>query len=303
MKFVEHGGAFPEGLWTQEKEYAQASLSTAYDLLLSLTSQVRGADESVQEVSERLIASLRIDNLDVFYVIIYAFTLHYMKSYIEDSMGVDVSLNNREEASLGYGKYQTQDLIFHCTASGRGSGFATLHKKNISIVSMGPQLTSLAEMHSYGIYRAPAMRGPSFKDVFIEKGIFQGWTRMVAEDVIKPGSSWIYIDLHQKNNGYHLKTRWVDFQKTPDVFLVFFVKALKVVVDKKYHLNPSTLDRYQGAQALVTFFHGQEQLSLEPLTDTVMQVIPLAGEEHFWGAKFLLAYTFPKNQELAFDIF
>lgn len=306
MKFLEDGQSFPEGLWTQAKDYSEASLSMAHTLLFYLTSQLHGkldANHLVQESLKSFNSSAQIENSDSFYVFIFAFALNYMEIQIQSKVEVDKVLKLEEEKSLGYGKYQLQDMQFHCAASGVGSGFATLHKNNISIVSMGPQLTSLAEMNSYGIYRAPLTRLTCFKDVSIEQETFQGWTRMVAEDAIKPGSSWIYIDLHQKNNRYHLKTRWVDFQKTPDVFLVFFVKALKVVVDKKYHLNPSTLDRYQGKKASVTFCHEKESLTLESLTDTFMQVIPLAGGDHFWGAKFLLAYAFPKNQELAFDIF
>jgi len=306
MRFLKEGHFFQDGLWTQENTYSQGSLPIARALLFYLTSQLtyqKDGDLGVEEILKNLIADSLVGNSEGFYGVIFAFAFNYMENPTIDCIEIDSLLKKQEEISLGYGTYQTQDMIMHCTASGIGSGFAALHKSNISIVSIGPQLTSLANMNSYGIYRSPLMQNSSFKDVSVEYEMFQGWARMVAEDAPGPGSSWMYIDLHKKNHGYHLKTRWVDFQKTPDVFLVFFVKALKVVIDKKYHLNPSTLDRYKGKKASVTFFHEKESLSLEPLTDTFMEVIPLAGGDHFWGAKFLLAYAFPKNQELVFDIF
>ena len=284
-------------LFTKEEEYEPEDFDLAKSLLTFLAAQV--VDES-PPMTELDFSEGKESLLGAYFL--------FLKEHIVPKLSFRKQLftqepwEKKEKQTLGYAKLRSEAATLHCSLCGFNTGFASLHKQEIEIVSIGPHLLPLAEMKLYGISRMAALGRSSFKDLVVEEGKFQGWSRVVSQGE-GLGSAWIFIDIEsQKKKGFSLKTRWVDNVNTPEMFLAFFVKASKVVIDHKYHLQPATLDRYQGTSATVCFYEGQESLFLNSYAATSMQVIPLAGDHHFWGAKFLLAYAMQSQVEYIFDI-
>jgi hypothetical protein len=71
--------------------------------------------------------------------------------------------------------------------------------------------------------------------------------------------------------------------------MVFYVRCDQLVIGGKTTLQAGALERYQGKAVPLELRSGNEKIFIEP-SDQEMQIIPLAGGEHFWGAHFLIAF-------------
>jgi hypothetical protein len=212
------------------------------------------------------------------------------------------------EKGLGATFYKYDSLSFLFSLSGIGTGFCSLEKNGIEISSIGPQFLPLGEMRKFGLFRTALAKENLFKDLKIDRGDsyinFQGWTRLcsAASEELRPGQSWIHLQVLAEKSSLNLSVKRIDFFDFSELYLVFFVKAEKVVIDKTFHLHPHTLDRYEGKSASLSFQKGKGSISLGSDSEVNMQVIPLSGKDHFWGSQFLVAYHFPKDQTISFQI-
>lgn len=210
---------------------------------------------------------------------------------------------------LGIEYYQKNAIKLALSCYGIGSGLGSVKKKNIQILSMGPQLESADNIEYFGLYRAPFLKTPCFKEIKIEKEldffIFDGWTRLIepSEGGKKPSKTWLHAQALAHDGNIELNLNWLNFYSSPQVFFLFFVKAAKLVIEESYHLHPHTLHRYQGKNGRLSFIQGEEKISIHPQFSASMQAIPLSGETHFWGADFLVAFELPKDSVASFKIF
>lgn len=312
--FLQESPMFPEGIWMKEQEFCLASLSFVnalvfqYSRVMLPSLRIDKAYQAIQKVFTELTPEA-LASLGVLYPLLYLFLLEKLDKHSLPSIdGTQLKELKQDNSYLGYGDYHHKDFSCYCSASGVGSGFACFRRGSIQIVSVGPHFSSLGDMQKYGIYRTPMMKQTPFKDIMIEKQeksfSFEGWTRVIDEEsaVFKPGDSWLYMNVEAKESLCHLRVKWINLHHSPEVFLAFFVKAHKVIIDKNYHLHPHTLDRYQGKAAEIIFQNQNSSLTIKVENTPFMQVIPLAGETHFWGAQFLVAYSLPKDQEIPFEI-
>lgn len=312
--FLEESNMFPEGLWIKEKEFCLASLTLINGLLFQYSSailptlQIQKAYTTIQKVFAELTPTV-LTSLGPLYPILHLFLLDEIEKHPLPSIDAKLLQESKQENKyLGFGEYHYQDFSCYCTASGVGSGFACFHKGSIHIVSVGPHFASLGDMQKYGIYRTPMMKQTPFKDIKIENTkytfSFEGWTRIIDEksNLFRPGNSWLYMNAFAKECHCECRVKWINLKESPELFLAFFVKAEKVIVDKNYHLYPHTLDRYHGKATEVVFQNKNASLNIKVNEFPFIQVIPLAGDRHFWGAQFLIACSLPKDQEILFEI-
>jgi hypothetical protein len=323
--FLQEDTMFPEGLWMKEDEYSLSSLCFINALAFQGTSALVSSpsiDQAYHFLQKKIegFTPRILSSLESVYPLLQLFL---MKCLQESSLTEKMSMELKEiqieserqhalkphDQYLGYGGYQYDDFSCYCSASGVGSGYACLRKGSVDIVSIGPHFPLLGEMKNYGIYRTPMMKQTPFKDIKMEKSTtafsFKGWTRVIQENSLslRPGDCWIYIDLQAKGKRCEMQVRWMNGKATPELLLAFFVKADKVIIDKSYHLQPHTLDRYQGKATEVCFQKKESSLQIKNKEKCLVQVVPLAGDNHFWGAQFLVAYALPKDQETLFEIF
>jgi hypothetical protein len=75
------------------------------------------------------------------------------------------------------------------------------------------------------------------------------------------------------------------------------VKAEECLVDPGFSIRPLSLDRYSGSAAVVSFHTEGDCVVFENLGGgAVMEIIPLAGGDNFWGADYLLAYPLSSGE-------
>jgi len=312
--FVEPERGFPEGLWTREEEFKPVELTFLSTLLFHLVSVIAPCDQIMRAypIMNALVQTLPVHTICIIYPLLSACIDKWISSPLNFSLALpkDFEISRVKACKyLGYTTYQWKDLSCYCTVSGAATGFAGFSKGLVRITSVGPHTAPLGEMRRYGIYRTPLMQQTPFKEVVIDKQenklFFSGWTGVVAGEstLPKPGPSWLYIQLNVQDNKALLTTKWLTLhQDSRDVLMTFFVKGKKAIVDKNYHLYPDTLDRYHGKAAEIVFQDSTSSLKIKTQSPYSMQVIPLAGESYFWGAQFLVAYSFPQEESLLFEI-
>lgn len=291
-------------LWMQEETFDPVMLTYISKVLLKLTAQLT-ANEQIKKVYHEIQEAKETNILaSVFSLIIEQ--LHVPRRY-------DLAQHIDEESKyLGYMHYTYQHFSSYATVAGAGTGFAGFAKGAVKITSMGPHTGSLGDMSRYGIYRTPLLQQTPFKDVVMQKDarhmLFSGWTGVVegGSGSIKPGPIWLRVQLDVKEERARLQTMWVNSssqdRSQKDLYITLFVKGKKLIVDGKYHLYPSTLDRYQGVASDLVIQDGNESLTLFASHGRLMQVIPLAGEGCFWGAQFLIAYPLQEEETLLLEI-
>ncbi|MBP9841008.1 MAG: hypothetical protein KBC64_01115 [Simkaniaceae bacterium] len=200
----------------------------------------------------------------------------------------EVSLNTNSKRKI---THHASSLSCVLTCEGISSGFGSIYKKHGKILTFGPCFFPLGIADHFGIFR----QEDSFEDLFFQENPFHfsGWARAAHQG--KATDLWTYVDISLKEQTVQLKVKFnacADF--IPCAF-VFFIEAEKGVVNGKYTLKPGTLDRYQEGSAPVVF--GNQDLIIKPLFQSEMQLIPLGGASHYWGANFLLAFAITSDMK------
>lgn len=202
------------------------------------------------------------------------------------------------DRSLGFLKYEWKDLSLVSSLAGKKTGLASIQKKGISIVSMGPHFVPLADSDYYGIFRPSNGSQEGFKDLSIElsegRGKMEGWTRMVSPDEGDLSQSWLHFNLQAKEEEVTLTIR-KSHETEKELYFVFFVSADHAQMEEGEAFFPKALNRFEGASQKVLFEKGESLLEITPDFEGEMKLIPLAGGTHFWSANFLVAFSIPKK--------
>jgi hypothetical protein len=83
--------------------------------------------------------------------------------------------------------------------------------------------------------------------------------------------------------------------------MAFYGRGEECRVEEKHKLKPRSLDRYRGPPgpvACITQGRGVSISSMEGATS--MEIIPLAGDDRFWRADFLLLFALDSTACLSF---
>ncbi len=317
LNTVDYNGAPFEGLWLKEKEYARSEL-LAYNYVLFDICEGLSKHPKIQLARDNQLRELTRFPLEDFeknlvYILLLAelFEENLSTYAAADPLQSKISELgiNRIDKDLGFCHYCYNDFNLICSASGANTGIGSLHKDLVHITNMGPHLYPLGDSNGFGIYRS-SPKNASFDDVLIssEDGAlnFKGWTRLLSQDSqsskIMPGNSWMEFHLEGFESRCKLSVRFNHTEKTPLAF-TFFIKADKAVVDQKFELFPNTMDRYLDKACLMSFNRGGNTLTIYPTFEGEMEVIPLAGKNHFWGGDFLLAFPITqKQQKISWEI-
>lgn len=98
------------------------------------------------------------------------------------------------------------------------------------------------------------------------------------------------LSLKQQSDQLNLSTRFFGPMHSNKLAFTFFVQADNVKVGDRT-IYPVTLDRYYGENQKISFNASEDFLSLEADFNGEMEIFPLAGKNHFWGANFLIAFS------------
>ena len=169
---------------------------------------------------------------------------------------------------------------------GDHTGLGQVDLGKISIVSMGPHYFPLGDLTRFGIYRI----GDDLSDIEESTTRVAGWTKLIAGDrPFGSGATWIYFSV-EKNESEIIMSANFENGKGEDPFaFVFFVKASEVRLNDKSYSKGSLLN-YAGASSPLELICENEKVLITPKFKGPIQLIPLAGDESFWGADFLVAF-------------
>ncbi|MCI5052166.1 MAG: hypothetical protein MRY21_03395 [Simkaniaceae bacterium] len=274
--FQKESGTFLP-LWVREEDYRLGELLGWGYLIFYLSAHL--GHEEHRPFSDTLLAKIRslspggLDDLPTLIPLL----LMVIDPLLTEAPSVELPKIQPRDLHVNEGRY--------LTLSGVGTGLGAMVKEDVTIVSFGPQIGSLGSSSGFGIY--------NFFSADFERN--RGWVRLVSPDGegssktvsrAKLGQGWMHVAMDARS----LKVRFVgDFHSEP-LYFVFYVNANKAHVDQKVQLLPDSLDRYDGRASRVRFEGVKNNFVIETKKQAEIELIPLAGQNFFWGADFLLAY-------------
>ena len=312
INFCDREGSPFQGLWTRESDYLPMELYSSLSLLFSIASHLR-LSSKMNVMKEALLKKLEEERFEHVDSLTLLLALRFRKLIEEKVPHPEVSAGHTLhdiDQSLGFMRYDHQSLSLACSVCGVNTGLGAIHKRGIHIVSFGPHYHPLADSDYFGIYRTSNGSREGFKDLTLERDEegchFRGWSRLISPqpgDLSKqnftyssPGEQWLFCELRAEREDLQLDVRLSKAIQDSSLSFAFYISAERASVEGEVVLTPGALERYQGKSARITFEKDGEVLSLHPEFDGEMQLIPLAGERHFWSADFLLA--FPLSEKL-----
>ena len=171
--------------------------------------------------------------------------------------------------------------------------------------AFGPHYFPLGEMNLFGAKRHPDSN-LYLKEEEKQDRCWTFWSRLptlYAQKKRQIGSRWIQIDFFTHDEGVDLSITKADLEEIPPFSFVFFVCAENLKIEQWGEIQKLSLQRYQDISRSVYLSKKQEVIQIQPLFETEMQIIPLNGESHFWGASYLISYVMsPESKKLAWRI-
>ncbi len=283
LSLCDHNGELFQGIWIKEADYHLEVLEETLALFFKITTHF--LHSSRLEIAVKTLSKLK--DVDPFISLFRcAFEKLSFPTIQQKVSHFDI------DRSLGFFRYEYEDMSLVVSALGFNTGMGSIHKKGVQIVSMGPHYAPLADSNYYGISRASNGSQEGFKDLKIEsendKGEIEGWTRVISSE------QWLFFNLKAEKEKIDLMVRQSHHNESTPLYFVFFVSADKGIVEKE-EFHPGTLNRYFGKSHNVLFEKGGESIEIIPQFDGEMKLIPLAGKKHFWSAGFLLAFSLNKK--------
>ncbi len=206
------------------------------------------------------------------------------------------------DKSLGLVRKCSEEQTVLCVGSGCKSGMGAFLKGGGGILNYGPQISSIGDCSGFGL----AGRAQNFHT---EEEFFLCYQcRLAAPHERNTGfpnlqdsgysALWMYTQQTFRNNTLLTDCRFEGLRPLSEVSFVFFGKGEGCVVAKSHRLTPRSLDRYQGPAQPFEI----EGVCVEARKGLgQMQIIPLAGDESFWGADFLIAFHV-EDKEIQFTL-
>lgn len=300
LSLCDHEGELFQGMWMKESDYQRETLTDLFSLLFHVASHV-ALSSKIQVISEALSKKMRGED-PLVALFAKGFQTLIDKGAPFPKVEGGVTLYDQDQ-SLGFLRYQYGNLSLACSAAGVNTGLGVIHKNEVHITSFGPHYAPLADSTCYGIFRPSNGSRDGFKDLSLEssedKARFMGWTRIVSPaaehlsespfSVAQPGPQWLMFDVKGEKETVDLTVRCHQIDEANLLYIVFFVHADRSVIGERA-LFPKALDRFQGRSGEILFERGEGKITIKPQFESEMEVIPLAGEDHFWSADFLLAF-------------
>ena len=205
------------------------------------------------------------------------------------------------EKELGVASYHNESLSIGCSSTGSHSGVCGMSKNGIRIVSMGPSRSPIGEEENFGV-----MRIPPVADAVVERGDetfdFACWTRLASKNDTDLSKTWMELKVAGRRGRGKIGVKFTDLEES--LHFLFFVQGEKATVGEQFSLEAGTLDRFSGVENRVSVKNGVEVINIQAVDSESIEVIPLAGSDHFWGADFLVAYKIPSRcKSMTWDIF
>ena len=279
-------------LWSSDKNCDLLSiLSMNYvlfalcDCLTKQSKWQRLADRQLQYL-QRFFEHSRID-LPLLPPLLYTFLM-------EKDPGLSFCVDTSVKTPPLFLRGQFDRSSFVCSLSGRNSGMGAFHKTQVKVVNFGPWSAPLGECSGFGIKRALS----DFCDVTSRS--LRGWTRF--QPCQHNPDTWALAHVDAEEGQLNLSISPTPVTEAGTLSFAFLLQSEEAQVGNHRFL-PATMRHYVGESSLVTFYSGKEKIEISTCERREVELIPLAGGRHFWGANFLLAFSFsPSDPVLSCSI-
>lgn len=201
---------------------------------------------------------------------------------------------------LGMAQERTKERTILFTASGCKSGMGTILFGDAGILNCGPQFLPIGDCSCFGLAGRPHAlflkeEKSGFTLSYRTHLAFHHPRETGYSGLADSGYSgaWIEAEIEADQEKTSCKGTFKGFRPLEAFGFSFFCKASACYVAGSHKLNPRSLDRYQGPPQQIELKGQAGSVYIHPETGfSQMEIIPLAADESFWGADFLIACTF-----------
>ncbi len=227
-----------------------------------------------------------------------AFLLREDEARGVDEDDLDMPRISLDESNSSIISYTNSLADIALSFEGKGTGVGALAFDQVQVITFGPQVFGPGEMDKYGINFIAKEQGHFSTVEDRQQFSCRGWSRIQGDRDV-----WVEHDLRL---GEEVIDLFIAFEGFGSSILTlsesFFVICDSVLVDHKT-VRRGSLERYHGTARSMEWISGSEHIKLYLESKMTCQVIPLAGEEYFWGANFLISFEpedFSKRMHLQF---
>jgi hypothetical protein len=167
------------------------------------------------------------------------------------------------------------------TTAGHGTGLGAGSFGDVTICTFGPQVSPLGDCSTFGIHNPVSAEGPRHRATIAEDSI-EGVCAIHGTE-----GQWLEVKQTIDQESWEIA---IEGAAHP---LLFYVNCQAVTAGSS-RVPRGALSGYTGPASELQLEGAEGSVTLTSETSEV-QVIPLSGGDHFWGASFLIAYP-PQNQ-------
>lgn len=199
---------------------------------------------------------------------------------------------------LGMVSRRTDVATVVCMASGCKSGMGVFLNRDAGILNFGPQLSPFENCSAFGLAgRAQKIDLHDLPYQFTLSSVCHLASPHMRETgfshIKDSGYSGVWMKTKMEGNLSELSIECTFESVHPldALRFIFFGKGESCWVRGLHKLSPRSLDRYQGPVQGVTLVGKEGNVHIEvPKGVSHLEVIPLAGDENYWGADFMFTY-------------
>ncbi|MDN3505370.1 MAG: hypothetical protein P0S95_07335 [Rhabdochlamydiaceae bacterium] len=204
-------------------------------------------------------------------------------------------LKYNQDHTLGFVNLSDFDASLIVDCYGQGTSFGYIEMNGIEIRAFGLQYAPLGDMKTFGTYRMEGTTAFSSKLIEAEEvTTYSDWTRIHDPNSSGhkpvPGKVFAHIGIIKKQKELRLKIKLAQYDLKDKLFFTLFIKADEAIVDGSQVFERRVLNKYLGQSKSIAFTHQKSSLTLDGCHDEEMQLIPLEGCSHFWGADYMVCY-------------
>lgn len=197
---------------------------------------------------------------------------------------------------LGIAQERTLEKTVLCLGAGCKSGMGAFLYRDAGFVNFGPQLAPAWDCKGFGLAGRPSKLALTEDP----KGFSLSYkTRLAAPHPRETGynglsdsgysACWIEARMESSQDTLSCACDFKGSRPLETLTFSFFGKGEACLVAGCHKLNPHSLDRYQGPAQLIELKGKEGSTFLRPDGGfSHMEVIPLAGDDSFWGSDFLI---------------
>jgi hypothetical protein len=291
------------GLFCREEEGDRTNLLILHSLLFTAASSL-GDRPHYSSLAEKQLQSLQEivanegSNIHPLYPLIEVWLEQFER---KDQSSLFVLPQTIFDPHTAFAGIRSENLDAACTLSGGGTGMGSYRFHEVAILTWGPQREPLGDCTRFGIYRSiddaeHPITLHTDKNGFSIKGRVELPREKIAENQASfrnGGTKGGWLDCQQELKGGILTITISAYPLDPlePLAFAFFAKGYSCTIDREQTLHPRSFDKYHGGIQPITIDGTEGTIHLTALPGKgELQIIPLAGGAHFWGADFLIAY-------------